>query len=289
MKLLKGITVINLGYNLPGPLAAYRLAKLGASVIKVEPPQGDPLAEASPDFYKYLTKRQTVLRMDLKDKAGRAKLNNLLKNADLLITSSKPESLARMNLSGKSLKRRFPKLCVLNIVGFSAPDQNRAGHDLTYQAEVGLVQIPQMPRTCTADISGANEACLKSLELLFAREKFGRTGHVQISLSGSLEPFTLPIRFGLTSPNGPLAGGRAEYNIYRAKSGWVAVALLEPHFQAQFKEKLGLTRLNQRVLKKLMLTRTATAWQRWAESHNLPIAAVTARRLRTPATTIARA
>lgn len=278
MKLLRGITIINLGYNLPGPLAAYRLAKLGASVIKVEPPQGDPLAEASPDFYKVLTKSQKVLRLDLKDKADRSKLDDILKGADLLITSSKPESLARLGLGADFLHRQFPKLCTLNIVGFSAPDQDRAGHDLTYQARAGLVQVPHMPLTCAADVSGANEACLKAFELLLAREKFGRVGQAQVSLHGSLEPFTFPIRFGLTSPNGPLAGGRAEYNIYRAKSGWVAVALLESHFQTQFKEKLGLTRLNQKVLKKLMLTRTARAWQRWAESHNLPIAAVVARR-----------
>ena len=275
--ILNGMKIVNLGYNLPGPLAAYRLEKLGASIVKVEPLQGDPLQVASPEFYKFLTKKQKIIRLDLKTKKDKMTLDHYLKRTHLLITSSKLESLTRLRLDIKSLRRRFPKLCVLNIVGYASPFHNRTGHDLTYQAQTGLIHTPLMPTTCLADIAGANEACLQSLMLLFARKKHGRGGHVQVSLHGSLELFTLPIRFGLTAANGPLGGTRADYNIYRAKNGWVAIALLEPHFQDQFKKQLRLSRLTRKVLKATMLKRTAVAWQNWAKKHNLPIAAVAVR------------
>lgn len=272
-KLLRGMTVVNLGYNLPGPLAARQLADLGATVIKIEPPKGDPLQFASREFYKFLTKGQKIIQLNLKEKPARKSLREFLHAADVLITSSRPDSLARIQLDTKTLIAEHPKLCIVNIVGFSKK-HNRSGHDLTYQAEAGLIQPPHLPVTCLADIAGAQKATAEALALLLLREKSGQAGFAQVALYDALKLYTLPNRYGLSTSNGPLGGARADYNIYRAKRGWVAIALLEPQFIRAFKKKLHISNLDRHVFEKAILQRTAREWQVWAAKNNLPIAAL---------------
>src|SRR5918997_2428857 len=96
---LQGIRVLTLAVNLPGPVAASRLHAMGASVIKVEPPGGDPLARMCPGYYEDLSAGQEVVRLDLKDQKDRASLNDRLEGMDLLLTASRPAALGRLGLS----------------------------------------------------------------------------------------------------------------------------------------------------------------------------------------------
>src|SRR6476661_2061879 len=99
IKALQGIKVVTLAVNLPGPVAASRLCELGAGVLKVEPPSGDPLARMCPSWYGSLAAGQTVISLDLKDEHDRAELERHLEQSDLLLTSMRPEALARLSLS----------------------------------------------------------------------------------------------------------------------------------------------------------------------------------------------
>ena len=94
MKLLNGIKVVNLAVNLPGPAAARRLLKLGARVVKVEPPGGDPMFHYSPAWYEQLADGQEIIRIDLKNFGEKRQLDQLLQEADLLITANRPAALA---------------------------------------------------------------------------------------------------------------------------------------------------------------------------------------------------
>src|SRR5262249_8587140 len=78
MEPLENIRVLTLAVNLPGPLAVARLRQLGAAVVKVEPPEGDPLARVKPDWYRALHEGQEVFRLNLKDAEGRARLDTWL-------------------------------------------------------------------------------------------------------------------------------------------------------------------------------------------------------------------
>ena len=127
MPALDGMRAVSLAVNVPGPTAAARLAALGASVTKIEPPGGDPLAAAHPCWYDELRSGQRVLTLDLKQAADQAILDELLEPADLLLTSSRPAALARLGLAWPALHARFPRLCQVAIVGYPAPDQDRAG------------------------------------------------------------------------------------------------------------------------------------------------------------------
>src|SRR5437588_2233383 len=120
--LLQGVKVVSLALNAPGPVAAARLTKLGAEVTKIEPPSGDPINTAAPEWYASLCQGQTVLRLDLKDAAGRARLNNLLQDTDLLLASFRPSTLQRLVLDWESLPACYPRLCFVRIIGYTPPD-----------------------------------------------------------------------------------------------------------------------------------------------------------------------
>jgi len=224
---LRGVRVITLAVNVPGPVAAARLTRLGATVIKVEPPDGDPLAAVSPAWYRELRAGQEVVRLNLKADDDRAALDDLLGQADLLLTATRPAALDRLDLSWPRLHARFPRLARVAIVGPPASHAGAPGHDLTYLAPLGLLSPPELPRTLLADLAGAGRAVEAALALLYARERDHVAGHVEVSLADAAGLFADPLRHGLTRPGGALNGGLPEYNLYSTREGWIALAALE--------------------------------------------------------------
>jgi alpha-methylacyl-CoA racemase len=274
MSPLDNSRVLTLAVNLPGPLAAARLRQLGAAVVKVEPPAGDPLARASPDWYRELHEGQEVVRLDLKSVEDRARLDAWLGRADLLLTATRPAALRRLGLLWEELHARYPRLCQVALVGDPAPLEDRPGHDLTYQARAGLLTPPHLPRACIADLAGAQEAVSAALALLLARERGQGGQHATVSLARAAEWFAEPWRRGLTAAGGALGGGLPAYQLYRAREGWVALAALEPHFQQRLIAELGLACASQEELQRVLLTRTAQEWEAWAASRDVPLATV---------------
>jgi alpha-methylacyl-CoA racemase len=266
---LTGIRVVAAAVNLPGPAAAARLTELGANVTKVEPPDGDPLAAVSPPLYERLTAGQTIVRLDLKEPSGRERLAELLADADVLLTSSRPSALARMGLAWTELERRFPRLVQVAIVGHAAPDQERPGHDLTYVGRHGLLSPPDLPRSLVADLGGAERAVTAALALLLAREAGRPPRYAEVPLADAAEFFALPWTYGLTTTEGPLGGASPFYRLYEASGGWIGVAALEPRFRERLVAELGGVPTDE-----TFCNRTPAEWERWADEHDLPIAAV---------------
>jgi crotonobetainyl-CoA:carnitine CoA-transferase CaiB-like acyl-CoA transferase len=231
MKPLDGLHVVNLAVNLPGPAAARRLHQLGARVTKVEPPAGDPMAQYHGDWYRDMAAGHVVERLDLKVAAGRARLEEILAGDDLLITATRPAALERLGCDWPRLQQRFPRLCQVAIVGYPAPRDNEAGHDLTYQASLGLLAPPQMPRTLLADMAGAEQTVGSALALLLARERHQVGGYAEVALSTAAAAMAEPLHYGVTAPGALLGGDLPEYNVYQTNHGWIAVAALEPHFK----------------------------------------------------------
>lgn len=266
--------VVSLAVNLPGPVAAARLRSLGASVTKVEPPSGDLLARAAPAYYEDLGRGQKITTLDLKQPENRARLEGLLENADLLLTSSRSRALERLELGWKELSVRHPRLSQVAIVGHPAPDDDVPGHDLTYQAGLGLITPPDLPRTLLADLAGAERAVSAALALLLGRERGSGAGYAEVSLAESATDFAEPLRHGLTAPGGSLGGGLPEYNLYRTADAWVSVAALEPHFRRRLLDELGLEDAGYDDLAKIFASRSAGEWERWAAARDLPLAAL---------------
>lgn len=276
--ILKGMKVVTLAVNVPGPVAASRLAKMGAEVLKIEPPQGDPLKRVAEPWYTALAAGQQVITLDLKTEAGQQELHRRLDGANLLLTSFRPSALQRLGLDWQSLHSRHKQLCVLNITGYPPPHEEIPGHDLTYQAKLGLLTPPDLPVTLHADLAGAERAVTSALALLLGRERNGQAAFATVSLYDALHDFTVPLQAGLTTVNGLLRGGLPFYQLYEAAEGWVALAALEPAFVEQLKKELMLshseTKAVRAELEQIFRTRTATEWETWAAARDLPIAAV---------------
>jgi len=263
---LLGRRVVSVAVNLPGPLAARRLADLGAHVVKVEPPAGDPLATYAPDLYAELAAGMEVVMRDLKS----APLGDLLAGADVLITSSRPSSLVRLGLDPPALAA-YPRLCHVGIVGYAA-DPQAAGHDLNYQAAAGLVRPSQLPSSLLADMAGGERAAFAALALLSERERTGAGGTAQVALDDAASVLATPRRAGLTADGAVLGGGNPFYAVYAAQAGHVAVGCLEPQFADRLAAALGARTAAE--LAATFLTRTAGDWEQWARAHDLPVNAV---------------
>ncbi|MBA3331318.1 MAG: CoA transferase [Actinobacteria bacterium] len=274
MRPLAGVTAVTLAVNTPGPVAAARMRELGAEVTKVEPPAGDPLELVSRSWYQELRAGQTIVRLDLKTKGGRAELGGLLEGADVLLTSHRPAALERLGLAWVGLHARHPRLVQVAIVGHGAPDQHVAGHDLTYLAARGLLAPPELPRTLIADLGGAERAVSAVLGLLLARERGEEAGYFEVALAEAADSFAAPLRHGLTAPGGVLGGGLPVYGLYRAREGWIALGALEPHFQEGLRNGLELAELTREGLEQAFAARVAEEWEAWARTRDLPLEAV---------------
>jgi alpha-methylacyl-CoA racemase len=273
LPLLDGLRVVTIALNLPGPAACARLRSLGASVAKVEPPAGDPFERFCPSWYARLHEAIEVGRLDLKSALGRKAFARRLEQADLLVTAQRPAALERLGLDPASLAR-FPRLCHVAITGHAPPDDGLAGHDLTYMAEAGLLAPPALPATLFADMAGAERAVSSALALLLARERGGGARAISASLAQAAEALAGPRREGLTAPGALLGGGFAGYNLYAAKSGWIAVAVLEPRFAERLREAFALPALDRAGLAALFATHDAAYWHAWAREHDLPLVAL---------------
>lgn len=271
---LAGLHVISTAINVPGPVAAARLRDMGARVTKVEPPSGDPLSPFSPAWYAELTRGQEIVALDLKTSRDREALDALLAGADVLLTASRPAALGRLGLDWVLMHARFPRSCHVGIIGHSAPRENESGHDLTYQAGLGLLQPPHMPVTLLADLAGAERAVSAALALLLHRERTGEAGQCWVSLAESAAPFAAPLRYGVTTAGSVLGGGLPGYCVYEAREGFVAVAALEAHFLTRLEEGLGVGPATHEALEAAFKTRGAAEWEAWGREMDIPIAEI---------------
>ncbi len=237
---LRGIRVVSLALNLPGPAALMRLAQMGARCTKVNPPSGDPMQHYTPSGYDLLHKGVKHQTLDLKTAAGQAALHKLLPSTDLLLTSFRPSALTKLGLSWKTLHKQYPTLSLIEVVGAPGPLAEIPGHDLTYQAEVGLVNGMDLPPSLFADMGGALMASEAALKALISLKTTGKGSRHEVALSEAAAWLALPRQLRMTTPDGAVGGAHAGYRIYACKNGRVAVAALEPHFAVSLCEAAGV-------------------------------------------------
>jgi crotonobetainyl-CoA:carnitine CoA-transferase CaiB-like acyl-CoA transferase len=276
MRPLENIHVVSLAGRLPGPVAVARLCGLGASATKVEPPEGDPLFQACPEWYRELHQGIEIVALNLKNTAERGRLDGFLRNGDLLLTATRPAGLARLGLGWPELRQRFPRISQVAIVGHARPDEARSGHDLTYQAECGLLDPPHLPRALIADLAGALAVVNAALALILGRERGHGSGYAEVVLADQARDFAEPLRQGLTGAQGLLGGGFPGYNLYRARDGWIAVAALEAHFWHRLAQAVGAASPTGQQMSAFFAARTAGEWEAWGRQHDVPLAVVRA-------------
>lgn len=239
-RVLRGVRVLSLALNLPGPAALMRLQAQGAVCTKIEPPSGDPMRVYQLKAYQALHQGLRVLQADLKSDAGRKLLQRELARADVLLTSFRPSALKRLGLDWRSLHRQHPALCHVAIVGAPGAAAEIPGHDLTYMAVQGLVQGLNLPATLYADMGGALLASEAVQQSLMLRAQSGTGVRREVALSDAAAWLGLPRHWGLVTPTSAIGGRHAGYRVYACKDGRVAVAALEPHFAQALCAAAGL-------------------------------------------------
>ena len=271
---LAGQHIVTIALNVPGPMAAARLGKLGAAISKIEPPEGDPLRSFNAVWYADLAAGMAVETCDLKAADGQARLGEILATASLLLTAQRPAALTRLGLNWAKLHKRFPMLCQVAIVGYPAPHQNVAGHDLTYMAVNGLLSPPHLPRTLFADVAASEQAVTVALAALLERARTGTGQYVEVALADAATRLAEPLRARLTRPGALLGGGFPGYNLYPSADGWIAVAALEPHFYRRLCEVVSIASPSYAEFAKCFAAQTGAHWEAFAATHDLPIAVV---------------
>ncbi len=257
VRCLAGVRVLDLSQYLPGPYGAQILADLGAEVVKVEPPAGDPMRTVGPidadgvsALYKLINAGKTVVHLDLKLADGKALFRDMVGGADVLLESFRPGALARLGFGAGDLQQINPRLvhCALSGFGQDGPAAQRAGHDIGYMAMAGSLAtsgIPARPVIAhppTADFASGLQAALAILAALLRRATTGVGASIDVSIAESVLAWqgvvlTDAVRDAASPARGAglLNGGAACYQIYETADGrFVTLGALEAKFWAAF-------------------------------------------------------
>jgi crotonobetainyl-CoA:carnitine CoA-transferase CaiB-like acyl-CoA transferase len=248
MTALKGLKVIDVGQFYFAPYAAVLMARLGADVIKVESPHGDPyrrLATVDDDGtsvqFSFLNAGKRTIRLDLKKPAGQEVLRALAKQADVVVQNLSPGAMERFGLGYDRLSQDNPRLIMASGSGFGSfgPYAGEPAMDLTIQARTAIMSTtgfedgaPVRTGPSVVDFMAGAHLLAGVLAALYQRSQTGRGQHVEVSLQDAIIPSltsniagylhsggTIPERTG--NRHGGLAV--APYNAYEASDGWITV------------------------------------------------------------------
>ncbi|HVT05206.1 MAG TPA: CoA transferase [Thermoanaerobaculia bacterium] len=254
---LTGTRVLDFTRHLPGPYATDLLRRLGAEVIKIEPPDGDPTRWLPPivgDFGALFTlvnsgKKSVVV--DLKSDEGRAFVHRLARQCDVVLESYRPGVARRFGIDAETLRTLEPRLIHCSISGFGE-SRERSAHDLNFVALAGLLDLqrdqagnPVLPATQIGDMGGSLFGVVAILAALIERQKSGLGRKIDISMSDatrSMMPTAEAMYRGTHARPDQfmLTGAIPSYNVYRTADGKHLVAApLEPQFWQRFCESIG--------------------------------------------------
>jgi crotonobetainyl-CoA:carnitine CoA-transferase CaiB-like acyl-CoA transferase len=154
---LDGVRVVDLTQVMGGPFCTMQLGDLGADVIKVEPPEGDPTRGYGPPwigpardggeriaaYYLSVNRNKRSLRLDLHAAEGREVLQRLVSRSDVLVENFRPGALERLGFDDSALASLNPRLVHLSITGYGpdGPDADKPGFDFVAQAVGGLMSV----------------------------------------------------------------------------------------------------------------------------------------------------
>lgn len=248
---LEGLRVLDLSRLLPGPYATLVLADLGATVDKLEEPNGgDYIRAMGPGLFGALNRNKRSVTLDLKSPGGVAALKRLVKRYDVLVESFRPGVMQKLGVPYDVLAAENPRLvyCAISGYGQTGPDRLKAGHDIDYIARAGTLAYggeaggrPAMPGAQIGDISGSLFGLIGLFAALYERQTTGRGRFVDISMTETSMAFIhmhlgarmlagkegQPLQRGAEALN----GGYACYGLYETGDHkWLAVGALEPKF-----------------------------------------------------------
>jgi len=257
LSFLIGIRVLDLSQFLPGPFATQMLSDMGADVVKVEPPKGDPMRGLDPitndrganPFHALVNAGKRVITLDLKSEEGLDAFRKLVKSTDVLMESYRPGVMDRLGVGADALREINPRLihCALSGYGQNGPMRLVGGHDINYVAAAGQLGMtgpsekPHMAYPMVADYAGAMQSVCAILGALVGRGQTGQGAYLDVAMSDSVlawqsQALTAMSRGDvLGRDQNLLTGGAACYGVYETADGkFVTLGALEEVFWKNF-------------------------------------------------------
>lgn len=238
---LEGLKVLDLSQYLPGPHFTMMMGDHGARVIRIEAPVGEPTrtigarqGNASVWFRNTHRGKQSVV-LDLKQPEGVAAFMKLAETADVVVEAFRPGTVDRLGIGYEAVCAVNPRIVYVSIAAFgqTGPMAKRPAHDLSIQAESGVVSLncapdgqPALPGIPAADMASSLMAMNGVLMALLRREKTGRGDYIDISMQDSLMSWLVNVVGPVFGEDRDLVlahergfGGNAFYNIYKCADG----------------------------------------------------------------------
>lgn len=259
--MLEGVVVVDLSRILAGPFAAQALAQLGADVIKVEPPEGDPARNIGPFigerslYFSSLNTGKRGVVIDLTSVAGMASLDRLLHRADIVVENFRPRAAQRLKLEPEEIMTRHPHLVWVSIPAFRSASErlNDPGYDLIAQAESGIMSVtgerggpPLRAGVAVGDLSTGLWAAIAALAAYVRRLRTGAGSRVEVPLVDAT--MTLLSYVGTSAATtgiepAPVGSGHhtlLPYGAFPTDDGWIAIAVIGDKFWARLADALQL-------------------------------------------------
>ncbi len=292
---LAGIRVVDFSLFVPGPFCASILADLGAEVIKVESPGGDPGRSYIPVQFRTENRNKRSLAVNLKAPEAKAIVQRLAREADIALEGFRPGVAERLGIGAAALRQYNARLIYCSISGYgqSGPWRERPGHDVNYVAAAGALaypgqwlQPPVRSSMAIADMGGGSAAAIAVLAALAERARTGRGVRLDLSLFETAF-FWAAMRHGLDPAVDPKAHIFPVNDVFETRDGErLTLGILEQHFwenflrfvpelaDARFATDAGRRAHGDELsaqLAAVMRTRTAAEWIALCEQHDVPV------------------
>lgn len=238
--MLEGMLVVELAYYYPGPYCCRILRDLGAEVIKVESPEGDPM-RYRPEIFASLNRGKRIVKLNLKEDRGREEFYRLAENADVIVEGFRPGVARRLGVDYERISEINEGIIYCSITGFGQNSRfTRPVHDINVLAMAGICEIsglltgrPVDPNVQLSDFSSAVFAAISIIAAYVQKLKTGKGTYIDLSMFDSALA-SVPLHTSAILNAGEHMrdfGGNPGYRIYRARDCYVSLGILdEPRF-----------------------------------------------------------
>ena len=256
---LDGVKVVDLSNMLMAPYATQILGDMGADVIKVEPPAGDPIRDIGPSrnpgmgaIFLNANRSKRSIVLDLKQNAGRQVMMDLLKDADVLVYNRRPQSMVRLGLSYEAVSEKNPRIIYAGLYGFGedGPYAGKPAFDDLIQGATAIPWLSHMAYgseptyvpTAISDRGVALWAVGQITAALYHQSRHGTGQKLELPMFEMMASFVLADHLGGASfepPIGPPGYPRMlvpNRRPFQTSDGYICVmAYTDRHWQSYFK------------------------------------------------------